>query len=120
MIVELGNGLKVTDAYIRIEKYRCVLSSRACRLLSWSRYEPHIVVVKDTDTGILYIRHSRQRHGFLARKKNGRGFINSRELSRTLTDTLGTLGSYRICEDDYIFIDGCAHYRIDTTPYRQE
>lgn len=120
MIVELGNGLKVTDAYIRIEKYRCILSSRACRILNWSKYEPYIVVVSDTDTGKLYIRHSRHKHGFLARKRNGRGFINSRELSRLLTDNLGPYGSYRICEDDYLFIDGCTHYRIDTIPYRQE
>lgn len=123
-MTDIYSGPTASDALVRIYGGRCVLSSRACRLLGLSPQGGRVRIRQDMEQYErggrvrLYISRCSFPYGYEVKRRNRVGQINSSSLSHNLADKLEGYGTYRICEEVNLWDGDEICYEIFFKKYR--
>jgi hypothetical protein len=108
-----------TDALMMIYRDKCVFNAAACSLLGVCsgtrvRFVRNLEARCESESRRIYAGVSRDTSGYhvTMRSASGSACINSRRLSRFLSEKLEGYGTYSVCRDSYIEDNGTKFHEI--------
>lgn len=116
VMIDIAQILLRTDSLIHIYKERVVLNKEACNLLGIKEGDRVLVrrslVEARAGRERIYMAKGEAPSGYIVHGRYGSGRINSAPLARILASLLQGYGTYRLCPEVNVEVDGRTYYEI--------